>query len=232
MHSSAASRTFLSEEGIDHVDDYCTGYVERIRFMTIIHVAEFLVLGIIVLRVWALRGSIALLGLLIQDYVGEIVELNTSLASLPGCYATSVPSIIAGQWLAPIIVETVLFGLVISRAFLWWKDAMLLANYLMFELGPVFLSSLLVTPSTTAGCILGSHMLLNLRVMSGHKLLDEYGTESTSVDIPVPRRQPRTINSVGILDGATNPFPYPSHTATVRDAIDKVFERHDPNHIK
>uniref|UniRef100_A0A8H7XU22 Uncharacterized protein n=1 Tax=Psilocybe cubensis TaxID=181762 RepID=A0A8H7XU22_PSICU len=214
MHSSAASRTFLSEEsnhvgqlhifhalvdsGIDHVDDYCTGdhcsacvgtaYVLLILFLFLFE----LIVQLDRRNKWALRvafffyfgGSIALLGLLIQDYVGEIVE------------------------------------------------PMLLANYLMFELGPVFLSSLLVTPSTTAGCILGSHMLLNLRVMSGHKLLDEYGTESTSVDIPVPRRQPRTINSVGILDGATNPFPYPSHTATVRDAIDKVFERHDPNHIK
>lgn len=89
-----------------------------------------------------LGGSFALLGLLIQDYVGETVErtslfktvtmklltlkpitVNTALASLPGCYATSVPSIIAGQWLvrrsvyrkkdlnflvrlAPIIVES------------------------------------------------------------------------------------------------------------------------------
>ncbi|PPQ93951.1 hypothetical protein CVT25_015843 [Psilocybe cyanescens] len=254
----SASQTFLSHElclrifhamvncGLNYIDDR----------------------GIIVLRVWALHrrnkwalrvafffyfgGSFALLGLLIQDYVGETVELNTALASLPGCYATSVPSIIAGQWLAPIIVETVLFSLVLSRAFFWWKDgipmprifsilardstlyfsivfALLLANYLMFELGPVFLSSLLVTPSTTAGCILGSHMLLNLRVMAGHKMVDDMGTgESTSFALPAPRRQRAYIDSVGILEGASSPYPYPAHTATVRDALDKVFESHNP----
>ncbi|KJA22140.1 hypothetical protein HYPSUDRAFT_666394 [Hypholoma sublateritium FD-334 SS-4] len=153
-------------------------------------------------------GGIAVLaGLVIKDYVGEDVfsmcslgvlgavactlltwlgTVNRDLASLPGCYATSVPSIIAGFWIGPLIVETVMFVLVVSRAYTWWTDGMdlpkifvllardsalyflivfsfLLANFLLFQLGPPFLSSLLVTPSTTAGCILGSHMILNLR---------------------------------------------------------------------
>ncbi|KAF5333191.1 hypothetical protein D9611_002731 [Ephemerocybe angulata] len=134
-------------------------------------------------------GTITLIGLVIKDYVGEDVLINGDLAALPGCYASGVPSIIAGFWIGPLIVETVLFIIVVSRAFLWWKEgttiprilsiltkdsttyfaivfALLLANYLVFELGPPFFSSLLVTPSITAGCILGSHIFLNLRAMS------------------------------------------------------------------
>ncbi|TEB18251.1 hypothetical protein FA13DRAFT_1803905 [Coprinellus micaceus] len=133
-------------------------------------------------------GTVTLVGLVIKDYVGEDVLIDQTLSALPGCYATSVPSIIAGFWIGPLIVETVLFAIVISRAFVWWRDgtptpriltmlatdstvyfavifAMLLANYLMFRYGPPFLSSLLVTPSTTAGCVIASQMFLRMRSM-------------------------------------------------------------------
>ncbi|TFK37588.1 hypothetical protein BDQ12DRAFT_146394 [Crucibulum laeve] len=186
-------------------------------------ISTCIVQGILMLRVWAIHkqnkvalafgsffyfgGSITLIGLVIQDYVGEGVVINRALGSLPGCYPTTVPAIIAGTWIAPLIVESVLFFLVISRAFTWWRNgssaprilslltrdstlyfaiafAFLLASYLVFQLGPPFLSSLLVTyvnqlhdiqpvscilsysPSAVAGCILGSHMLLNLRELS------------------------------------------------------------------
>ncbi|KAG2005750.1 hypothetical protein CC2G_002130 [Coprinopsis cinerea AmutBmut pab1-1] len=135
-------------------------------------------------------GVVTLIGLVIQDYVGEDVLIDNTLSKLPlpGCYATSVPAIIAGFWIAPLIVETVLVGLVVARAWLWKRRGMsvppllaglardstiyyivvfafLFANYMVFQFGPPFLSSLMVAPSTTAGCILGSHMLLNLRKM-------------------------------------------------------------------
>lgn len=74
-------------------------------------------------------------------------------------------------------------------------------------------------------------MLLNLRVMAGQKAVNEFGTDSTSFDHPVPRRQPRPfINSVGIFEGTAGSYPYPAHTSTVRDALDKVFESHHPTH--
>ncbi|KAG7447187.1 uncharacterized protein BT62DRAFT_1004762 [Guyanagaster necrorhizus] len=80
-----------------------------------------------------------------------------------------------------------LFVLVTVRAFVDWKAgesgptilylmardstiyfaiifALLLANLCMFMMGPPFLSSLLVNPLSAATCILGSRMLLNLRV--------------------------------------------------------------------
>ncbi|EAU87754.2 hypothetical protein CC1G_11032 [Coprinopsis cinerea okayama7 len=134
-------------------------------------------------------GAATLIGLTIHDYVGEEVLVDRTLRNLPGCYASSVPSIIAGFWIGPLIVESVLFVLVVSRAFFWWRHetripvllavlardstlyfalvfALLLANYLVFQFGPPALSSLLVTPTITAGCILGSHMLLNVRAMN------------------------------------------------------------------
>ncbi|KAF9478597.1 hypothetical protein BDN70DRAFT_933304 [Pholiota conissans] len=136
-------------------------------------------------------GVATLVGLVVKDYIGEDVLINKTLASLPGCYATSVPSIIAGTWIAPLIVETVLFIFVVARAFYWWRDGisvpsifmllardstlyfalvftLLLANYLVFQFGPPSLSSLLVTPSATTGCILGSHMMINMRMMAEH----------------------------------------------------------------
>ncbi|TFK36421.1 hypothetical protein BDQ12DRAFT_737007 [Crucibulum laeve] len=97
-----------------------------------------IVQGILVLRVWALHrnnklakgityffyasGTATLVGLVITDYINEDVLINKALNSLPGCYATSVPSIIAGFWIVPLVVESVLFMLVISRAFVWWKN--------------------------------------------------------------------------------------------------------------
>ncbi|TFK69182.1 hypothetical protein BDN72DRAFT_959739 [Pluteus cervinus] len=164
-----------------------------------------IVQGILVMRVWALHrqnkvalsialsfyfgGVITLIGLTVQDYVGEAVAIDDDLSQLPGCYATTVPSIIGGFWIAPLVIESVLFLLVVSRAFKWWRDgssaprilsllardstlyfaivfALLLANFIMFQLGPPFLASLLVTPSNTAGVILGSHLLLNLRALA------------------------------------------------------------------
>ncbi|TFK29103.1 hypothetical protein FA15DRAFT_664415 [Coprinopsis marcescibilis] len=182
---------------------FCVFYLRWLTVATTISTA--VVQAILLLRIWALcknnnvtrgiacffffGGTVTLIGLTIQDYVGEDVLINQTLQSLPGCYATSVPSIIAGFWIAPLIVESVLFIIVVSRAVSWWrrgttvpkimvilaKDstlyfavifAFLLASFLMFQFGPPFLSSLLVTPTTTAGCILGSHMLLNLRSMA------------------------------------------------------------------
>ena len=93
--------------------------------------------------------------------------------------------------------------------------ALLLANYLVFQFGSPFLSSLLVTyvhlawssciclliskcasfprPSTTAGCILGSHMLLNLRAMADNARVrnDPATPQPESVDIPLPSRRTR-----------------------------------------
>ncbi|KAF9459496.1 hypothetical protein BDZ94DRAFT_1312309 [Collybia nuda] len=158
----------------------------------------------------ATGGVTTLCGLTIQDYVGEDVIINNSLSSLPGCYAKSIPAIIAGYWIAPVCVESVLFALVFSKIFYWWKtgispppliavlvrdsmiyfsvifgssgtllsrnvmtgayslrSAFLISNLFMFYFGPPFIAgSLLVTPSAAAGCVMGSHMLLNLRQAS------------------------------------------------------------------
>ncbi|KIM41948.1 hypothetical protein M413DRAFT_27488 [Hebeloma cylindrosporum] len=205
-----------------------------ITYASIFKPGSFIV-GILVLRVWALHrrnmwalctafffyigGTATLISLVIKDYVGEDVFINMSLSGLPGCYATSVPSIIAGFWIGPLIVETVLFLLVVSRALSWWKNgvaaprifsvlardstlyftivfALLLANYLVFQFGSPFLSSLLVTPSTTAGCILGSHMLLNLRALASARARDDPVTAPLgSVVIPLSARQARGENS-------------------------------------
>jgi len=123
--------------------------------------------------------------------VGEAVEIVQDFSNLPGCYAASVPRIIAGYWIAPVIIESVFFGLVIWRSLVWWRDrasapatlvlmardsavyfavifVLLIVNLFVFEYAPPFLSSLFVTPGNTAGCIAGSRMLLNLRNMSRH----------------------------------------------------------------
>ncbi|KAF5329554.1 hypothetical protein D9619_009020 [Psilocybe cf. subviscida] len=203
----SASRTDLSSEtfwfnlDLTYEMPSCVFYL---RWLTVtVTVSTTVVQGILVLRVWALYrnsgrwpmwlayffyfgGTATLFGLVVQDYVGEDVKINDDLSTLPGCYATSVPSIIAGFWISPLIVETVLFLLVVKYARVLWLNGLgmpriftqlardstvyfvvvfglLLANFLMFQLGPPFLSSLLVTPSTTAGCILTSHMILNMR---------------------------------------------------------------------
>ncbi|KAG2005749.1 hypothetical protein CC2G_002129 [Coprinopsis cinerea AmutBmut pab1-1] len=175
------------------------------RTLSSLTISNIIVQGILLLVIWALYrenrvvlsiatffyvgGAATLIGLTIHDYVGEEVLVDRTLRNLPGCYASSVPSIIAGFWIGPLIVESVLFVLVVSRAFFWWRHetripvllavlardstlyfafvfALLLANYLVFQFGPPALSSLLVTPTITAGCILGSHMLLNVRAMN------------------------------------------------------------------
>ncbi|KAF4611768.1 hypothetical protein D9613_003739 [Agrocybe pediades] len=191
----SASRTYLP-------DDFCHFFM---RWHSVVStLSTITVQAILMLRVWALHrmsktslyigfffyigGTITLIILLVYNYTKEQVILNDSLHSLPGCYAMTVPEIIAGQWITPLIVESVLFLLVISRAWFWWREGiavpriftllardsalyfiimfvMLLSNYLLFQLGPAFLSTLLVTPSTAAGCILGSHMILHLREM-------------------------------------------------------------------
>ncbi|KAF8153989.1 hypothetical protein B0H34DRAFT_799902 [Crassisporium funariophilum] len=192
-------------------------------------------------------GTMTLISLVIKDYVDEEVLINTTLASLPGCYATSVPSIIAGFWIGPLIVESVLFLLVISRALVWWRDgaaaprifailardstvyfvvvfALLLANYLVFQFGPPFLSSLLVTPSTTAGCILGSHMLLNLRAMAEPTPEDLMTTKPEAHMIPMHSRRSGLSKAgpgLAALPSPSSPkakfalgsYPYPSFPA-------------------
>ncbi|KAF5347332.1 hypothetical protein D9756_009886 [Leucocoprinus leucothites] len=103
------------------------------------------------------RGVATLIGLTIVDYVKEDVIIDQSLESLPGCYAKTVPEVIAGFC------------------------------YCVFRWGPPFLSSLLVTPSTTAGCILGSHLLLNLR--NRIQAVDNQ-VEAASTNIPLKIRRP------------------------------------------
>ncbi|KAK0201024.1 hypothetical protein DFS33DRAFT_1446391 [Desarmillaria ectypa] len=178
----------------------CTFYL---RWLSVnLTVQNAVVQGILVLRVWALyRGNkpviglalflyfsvcATLIGLTVTDYLAESVDMERVVA-LPGCYANSLPSMIAGYWITPLVIESYLFIVVAVRAFVYRKTgesaptilnlmardstiyfaiilALLLGNLLMFVLGPPFLSSLLVNPLSTASCILGSRMLLNLRV--------------------------------------------------------------------
>ncbi|KAK0189747.1 hypothetical protein F5146DRAFT_1139214 [Armillaria mellea] len=178
----------------------CTFYL---RWLSVnLTVQNAVVQGILVLRVWALYqgnkpvmglafflyfgGCSTLIGLTVTDYLAESVDVERVVA-LPGCYADSLPSIIAGYWITPLAIESYLFIMVAFRAFVYWKAgesspailnlmardstiyfaiifALLLGNLLMFLLGPPFLSSLLLNPLSAASCILGSRMLLNLRV--------------------------------------------------------------------
>ncbi|KAF8878532.1 hypothetical protein BD779DRAFT_1676804 [Infundibulicybe gibba] len=180
------------------------------------------------MRVWALHrrnlpaltlalvayisGSITLIGLTIQDYVGQNVIVTSIFADLPGCYATSVPKTLAGFWITPVVVETILFGLVIYRAFAWWKNGslrqdslilardstlyfaiifvLLVANLIVFYLAPAFLTSMLVTPTNTAGCILGSHMLLHLRQLVDTDAEATTMNRSATVIIPLADKKP------------------------------------------
>ncbi|KAK0478730.1 hypothetical protein IW261DRAFT_1564806 [Armillaria novae-zelandiae] len=165
----------------------CTFYL---RWLSVnLTVQNAVVQGILVLRVWALyQGNKALhfFSTSSLDYLAESVDVERVVA-LPGCYADSLPSIIAGYWITPLVIESYLFIMVAFRAFVYWKAGesspailnlmardstiyfaiifvLLLGNLLMFLLGPPFLSSLLLNPLSAASCILGSRMLLNLRV--------------------------------------------------------------------
>jgi len=192
----ASSRTHLPEK-------FCVFYL---RWLVVcITVTHATIEGILLTRVWALyrnntpvlvvacslytAGVATLVGLTIRDYVGEQVLIVQDFSTLPGCYAASVPAIIAGYWITPVVIESVLFALVMWRALAWWKDrsaapptltlmardsavyffiifVLLIVNLFVFEYAPPFLSSLFVTPSNTAGCIAGSRLLLNLRSLS------------------------------------------------------------------
>jgi len=202
FNSIASSRNFLSIP-------FCKFYLRWL--VCTITVTNAVVEGILVARVWAiyrtqktvlavamffyLSGVCTLVGLTITDYVGESVSAVDDFDIMPGCYSASVPPIIAGYWIAPVIIESVLFTLIVSRAFMWWKDkesapatlvllardstvyfmvifALLIANLFVFEYGPPFLSSMMVTPSNTAGCIAGSRMLLNLRALAHSNMTD------------------------------------------------------------
>ncbi|KAF9444245.1 hypothetical protein P691DRAFT_763569 [Macrolepiota fuliginosa MF-IS2] len=186
------------------------------RNVLIISIAFFFYIG----------GVITLVGLTIEDYVKEKVIIDQTLGSLPGCYAKTVPEVIAGFWLAPLIVESIFFILVISRAFFWWREghsvngilriltrdsslyyavifALLFSSYCVFQWGPPFLSSLLVTPSITAGCILGSHLLLNLRSIKATD--DGLQTTTGNVSLPLKIRRPpgaSTFNDDTIGNGS------------------------------
>ncbi|KAF8647236.1 hypothetical protein AX16_006828 [Volvariella volvacea WC 439] len=184
-------------------------------------------LAIAVVLFFYLSGIIVLTGLTIHDYVGEDVIINNELDVLPGCYARAVPAIIGGYWITSVGVESVLFIMVISRAYVWWKEgssaprilsllardstiyfavvfALLLANLFVFRFGPPFLSSLLVTPSSTAGCILGSHMLLNLRAMLDPSSDPDFhkSTIATKIIFVPPPRHRESRNRTTIADEA------------------------------
>ncbi|KIM76854.1 hypothetical protein PILCRDRAFT_825832 [Piloderma croceum F 1598] len=196
FNSIVSSRNFLSIP-------VCKFYLRWL--VCTITVTTAVVEGILVARVWAiyrtqktvlaatmffyLSGVCTLVGLTITDYAGESVSAVNDFDVMPGCYSASVPPIIAGYWITPVIVESVLFALIAVRGFVWLKDkdrvpaalvllardstvyymvifALLIANLFVFEYGPPFLSSMMVTPSNTAGCIAGSRMLLNLRALA------------------------------------------------------------------
>ncbi|KAL5508752.1 hypothetical protein ACEPAG_4731 [Sanghuangporus baumii] len=186
--------------------------------VVVITVTNFVVEGILLSRVVALYrdnipvitvagflyvgGTITLVGLTIKDYVGEEVLIVQDFSALPGCYAASVPSIIAGYWIAPTIIESMLFVLVVWRVIVWSRDnmgvppalilmardstvyfaivfALLFVNLFVFEYAPPFLSSLFVTPVNTAGCIAGSRMLLNLRSL----VYTDAGVHDTEIEM-------------------------------------------------
>lgn len=198
----ASSRTHLPP-------GFCVFYL---RWLVVtITVTQASIEGLLLARVWALYadhmhvlylasflylvGTSTLIGLTIKDYVGESVIIVHDFSALPGCYAATVPSIIAGYWIAPVIIESVFFFLVIGRAISWWKSrssppptlvlmardsaiyfavvfVLLFVNLLVFEYAPPFISSLFVTPSNTVGCIAGSRMMLNLRGLTKSSATD------------------------------------------------------------
>jgi len=174
-------------------------------------------------------GTATLIGLTIKDYVGESVTIVQDFNTLPGCYPASVPTIIAGYWIAPVVIESVFFFLVIWRAIRWWRtrfsapptlvlmarDAtiyfavvfvLLFVNLLVFEYAPPFLSSLFVTPSNTAGCIAGSRMMLNMRGMNRSQVVDI----EMSASIRFASKQKQQVTTTGTsnthteFDGSTD----------------------------
>lgn len=192
----ASTRTHLPEK-------FCVFYLRWLTVCVTVTIAT--TEGILLTRVWALykdnkpvlglafslylAGVITLVGLTLRDFVGEQVHIVQDFSSLPGCYAASVPALIVGYWITPVVIESVLFVLVVWRAFAWRRNqwsvppelvlmardstvyfcvifVLLSVNLFVFEYAPPFLSSLFVTPSSTAGCIAGSRLLLNLRRLS------------------------------------------------------------------
>lgn len=227
---------------------FCVFYL---RWLVVtITVTQASIEGLLLSRVWALyagntavlclavflyaAGTLTLTGLTIKDYLGEPVLIVQDFSSLPGCYAASVPPIIAGYWIAPVIIESVFFGLVIWRAFSWWRTrssapptlvlmardstiyfavifVLLILNLFVFEYAPPFLSSLFVTPSNTVGCIAGSRMLLNLRGLARPTLTDM--EMSTHIRFSGHRGKKPVTDSTGLtgttytnteLDGSTD----------------------------
>lgn len=231
----ASSRTHLPE-------NFCVFYLRWLAVCTTVTHAT--TEAILLTRVWALYrgntpvlalascfylcGVVTLVSLTIRDFVGERVDVVQDFSALPGCYAASVPALIAGYWITPVIIESVLFVLVVWRAFAWWKDrwaapptlalmardstvyfsiifVLLTVNLFVFEYAPPFLSSLFVTPSNTAGCIAGSRLLLNLRSLSDPDRMEtELANMSTSLQFT---GRPRLSTTFG---GAE--FSTPSHT--------------------
>ncbi|KDR67501.1 hypothetical protein GALMADRAFT_258089 [Galerina marginata CBS 339.88] len=211
-----------------------------LRWLVItITVTNAVVEGILVARVWAVYrqnkliliitlgfyfGGIATLtGLTIKDYVGEGVSAVDDFNVLPGCYASSVPAIIAGYWIAPVIIESFLFALIVAKSFSWKKDngqtpraltllardstiyfliifVLLITNLFVFEYGPPFLSSMMVTPSNAAGCIAGSRMLLNLRGLYEATSTTDYEMTKDIAFTPKRVREPDTIMTIGHHD--------------------------------
>jgi len=204
FNAIASSQTHLAAP-------FCVFYL---RWLTCtLTVTITVVEGILVARVYALyKGNIfgtmfalalyfvsvgVLVSLTVVDYVSEKVDIVNDFAELPGCYASSVPGMIAGYWISPLIAESVFFFMVIRRAAGWWRNqtpapptlvllardsaiyflvifVLLFVNLFVFEYGPPFLSSMMVTPSNTAGCIAGSRMLLNMRRLVCH---DDFETD-------------------------------------------------------
>ncbi|KIP09010.1 hypothetical protein PHLGIDRAFT_116729 [Phlebiopsis gigantea 11061_1 CR5-6] len=136
-----------------------------------------------------LAGTCTLIGLTVKDYVGEAVDIVEDFSALPGCYAATVPSLIAGYWITATIIESTFFLLVIYRVITWNRVSvgvapalvlmardstiyftaifvLLFVNLFVFEYAPPFLSSLFVTPANTIGCIAGARMLMNLRAFA------------------------------------------------------------------
>ncbi|EIN03460.1 hypothetical protein PUNSTDRAFT_147044 [Punctularia strigosozonata HHB-11173 SS5] len=162
-------------------------------------------------------GIITLVGLTIDDYVGTgPVKAVNDFNILPGCYAAGVPPIIAGYWIAPVIIESIMFVLIVSRVIIWWHNrepvpptliliardsaiyytaifVLLMTNLFVFEFASPFLSSMMVTPSNTVGSIAGSRMLLNLRGIND-PALTEFEPGTTEIEFaPNPAAPTATI---------------------------------------
>ncbi|KZS89331.1 hypothetical protein SISNIDRAFT_458809 [Sistotremastrum niveocremeum HHB9708] len=192
------------------LQSFCVFYLRWLTWT--IWTQQTVVEAILLCRLWALfgfqrvspsltrlrsAGVIAVLVLTLIDYIGESVTI-VDAQGLPGCYAASVPKIIAGYWITPVIIEFVMFIMTIIKTFRWisWGGGapptlillalLLLANLFVFEFGPPFLSSLMITPSNTAGCIAGSRMLLNILGIN-------YNDDLTYADTELEFVQGRTV---------------------------------------